>query len=267
MHGGANYLLKMAIDCNFLPAPFQQVGIRRKLSPGANAHRPIAPVSPEVVHAVSYPLNIAQDPLLLSWFSEGVQWITDDNARAMPDVAPNVQIASDFGVKRGEARRMSLQPETPRADSPRKASILGLPPSSHTAAWSLEDSDEPPPPSNRLLVEAQAMILRELRRCDTSGLQPHVSAGPAALDDGLSRSEVKRWRWAAYQLLLYGSECYGWLLGGFQRFNRWHQLNHAARLVQRRYRGRLTYRFAMLPAQILHAFRIQQVSITIVMLS
>ena len=25
MHDGSNYLLKMSIDCNFLPAPFQQV--------------------------------------------------------------------------------------------------------------------------------------------------------------------------------------------------------------------------------------------------
>ena len=204
---------------------------------------------------------------MTNWFSEGVQWITNDGARPEPDIAPDVQVASDFGVKRGEARRMSLQPEFPRKSvAGRKASVFGLPPNSPDAVWTLEESDEPPPPSNRLLLEAQSMILREARRCDTSGLHPHLSGGITPIGDASSKSDVKRWRWAAYQLLLYGSECYGWLLGGMQRFNNWHQLNQAATLVQRRYRGRLTLRFAALPAHLLHMFRVQQVSGTAVRL-
>ena len=63
----------------------------------------------------------------------------------------------------------------------------------------------------RLLLEAESMILHEVGRCETVDSARHGHGAHGRMHVG---PVGRRRRWAAYQIILYGTESYGWLLGG-----------------------------------------------------
>ncbi|KAL1519056.1 hypothetical protein AB1Y20_003324 [Prymnesium parvum] len=240
-HGGANYLLSLTFDCSFLPIPWDQ------------------------------------DPMLLRWFDDAIDWILEHSpaeprkvnagdlkasivaATAMFRVATGTaalpsneshSLVEQGGVPTSGEAAASLQNNATEEEAVRI-------PSTCDAAFSTSPPDHRPWPTlclrvltpthlygcNRHLRSAQKMIEREAQRC----------VGPMAAtivaNSRARHSESCRWRWAAYQVLLYGSECYDWLLEGHHAYSYWLRSNEAATYLQRRYRGRLAMRFAQLPTE------------------
>lgn len=100
------------------------------------------------------------------------------------------------------------------------------------------------------------MIRREVERCTKGrgvGSASHKAAHP-------KHSEGERWRWGAYQVLLYGSECYEWLSSGHRQHLHFLRCEEAATSLQRRYRGRLAMRFAQLPTRMVKKLKAEQVA-------
>ena len=71
-------------------------------------------------------------------------------------------------------------------------------------------------------------------------------------------SSVESWRWAAFQMLLYGSESYARLVAHAPAYSRWKVLDRCVRRIQTRYRSRLLFRFARVSQSIILSRRQQK---------
>ena len=74
---------------------------------------------------------------------------------------------------------------------------------------------------------------------------------------------TSRWRWSAFEWLLYGTECYARIIGAYPQYMRHRQLSDAATAVQRSWRGRLLLRFTRVSHQLLAVKRAREEAATI----
>ena len=217
---GTDYLLKMQEDLAFLPAP------------------------------------AAVEPLLISWFAERASWAADMLA------ADDARTGNADG-----ARQASL--ELARELAPCFGPAAGL--RVHADPRSSDAAAGPSRGERGRLEAAQAYLLEEAARkggepsTERRAAQCVATAASAARADADARyrpsaggGTAARWRWSAYQMLLYGSECYASLAAQLPEYLRWVDLHGAAKLVQRRWRSRLLLRFTRISRQVVAAQRQRQ---------
>ena len=107
------------------------------------------------------------------------------------------------------------------------------------------------PEERRALGAAQSAILDEAGSCVSSVL-------PLSAKMQVHSPVAREWRWHAYQVLLYGGECYATLRGGLGRYRAWTRYLEAVRCVQRFVRSRIDERVVAAQLAVVDEARVQE---------
>ena len=154
------------------------------------------------------PCPIAYDPLLLDWFNEHLPWLVT----SVPRIARRKHSSL--------AKQLALTYDAPE--------LL-----QHTP----DEYFGPAHPYSQNYKEANFMLIEEAARCCVSRAPAHLARN--ATRKAHSSNLGERWQWSAWQVVLYGGECYYRMLRSLPTCVQTLHLSEACITVQRAYRSRI----------------------------